>query len=372
MAEASHYDASKADYAVNFIELLSHTKGTWAGKKFKLLPWQEQIIRDVFGVVKENGYRQFNTAYIEIGKKNGKELALDTPIPTPDGFTSMGDLKVGDIVFDENGEPCHVVAKSEVDDTEQAYRLTFRDGSSIVAGERHLWNVEYIHGKPRAKQWSTGEIYKRTMDHRDRFKDNPKKCKESIIRIPVTKPLQAEERELPVDPYLYGYWLGNGCADAAWITVRDSDVDEIKKHIPYNLYHEYQQPGSKRLFYEELKRILVPNFRMKKIAPEYLRASERQRWELLQGLMDSDGCIGTRKSQSVYVSTIRELAESVRELLWSLGIKNSMTTTDSTRYGEPTGETLYVIRYTTFEDQPTSKLKRKNERSRERVKPTRS
>ena len=76
MAETSHYDKGKADYAVNFIELLSHTKGTWAGKKFELLPWQEQIIRDVFGVVKENGYRQFNTAYIEIGKKNGKsELA---------------------------------------------------------------------------------------------------------------------------------------------------------------------------------------------------------------------------------------------------------------------------------------------------------
>ena len=69
MAETSHYDKGKADYAVNFIELLSHTKGTWAGKKFKLLPWQEKVIRDVFGVVKENGYRQFNTAYIETPKK---------------------------------------------------------------------------------------------------------------------------------------------------------------------------------------------------------------------------------------------------------------------------------------------------------------
>ena len=76
MAETSHYDKGKADYAVNFIELLSHTKGTWAGKKFKLLPWQEKVIRDVFGVVKENGYRQFNTAYIETPKKMGKsELA---------------------------------------------------------------------------------------------------------------------------------------------------------------------------------------------------------------------------------------------------------------------------------------------------------
>ncbi len=76
MAKGSHYDKSAADYAVAFIQELCHTKGTWAGKKFQLLDWQEQIIRDIFGTVKQNGYRQFNTAYIEIPKKNGKsELA---------------------------------------------------------------------------------------------------------------------------------------------------------------------------------------------------------------------------------------------------------------------------------------------------------
>ena len=76
IAEDSKYDKKAADYAVSFIECLSHTKGTWAGKKFELLDWQEQIIRDLFGILKPNGYRQFNTAYIEIPKKNGKsELA---------------------------------------------------------------------------------------------------------------------------------------------------------------------------------------------------------------------------------------------------------------------------------------------------------
>ena len=74
--EDSTYSKDLADYAVSFIECLTHTKGTWAGKPFKLLDWQEQIIRDLFGVVKPNGYRQFNTAYIEIPKKMGKsELA---------------------------------------------------------------------------------------------------------------------------------------------------------------------------------------------------------------------------------------------------------------------------------------------------------
>ncbi|MFI3096416.1 terminase large subunit [Streptococcus suis] len=76
MLPTSHYDKVKADRAVTFINNLSHTKGKWAGKRFDLLPWQEQIIRDLFGIVKEDGNRQFLTAYIEIPKKNGKsELA---------------------------------------------------------------------------------------------------------------------------------------------------------------------------------------------------------------------------------------------------------------------------------------------------------
>ncbi|HEO4069027.1 TPA: terminase large subunit [Streptococcus agalactiae] len=76
MLPTSHYDKAKADRAVTFINNLAHTKGKWAGKKFDLLPWQEQIVRDLFGIVKEDGNRQFLTAYIEIPKKNGKsELA---------------------------------------------------------------------------------------------------------------------------------------------------------------------------------------------------------------------------------------------------------------------------------------------------------
>lgn len=76
MAESSNYNKASADYAVMFIENLCHTKGTWAGKPFELIDWQEQIIRDLFGTLKPNGYRQFNTAYIEIPKKQGKsELA---------------------------------------------------------------------------------------------------------------------------------------------------------------------------------------------------------------------------------------------------------------------------------------------------------
>lgn len=374
MLPESHYDAAKADRAVRFIENLCHTKGRWAGKPFWLLPWQEQIIRDIFGIVKEDDTRQFRTAYVEIPKKNGKQLALDTPIPTPQGFTNMGDLKVGDTVFDENGIPCHVVAKSPVDDTEQAYKLTFKDGTSIIAGERHLWNCQYIYGKRKDVLWTTGEIYRRTTEYRQRFSDRPQTKRDSLIRIPVCGVLQTKTADLPIEPYLYGYWLGNGNAVKPEITVRTEDVEDIISNIPYKVHNRYPQKcgGSEIIKYNELKAVLLDSFREKRIRPEYLRASAEQRWALLQGLMDSDGCIGERKGQSVYVTTLRELALSVRELLWSLGIKNAVKCESSTRHGWPTGEILYIVRFTTFDDQPTSRLKRKNTRTQARLKETRS
>ena len=76
MLPTSHYDQKRADHAVAFIQNLKHTKGKWDGKPFLLLPWQEQIVRDIFGIVKADGKRQFRSAYVEIPKKNGKsELA---------------------------------------------------------------------------------------------------------------------------------------------------------------------------------------------------------------------------------------------------------------------------------------------------------
>ncbi|MGO1368519.1 terminase large subunit [Senegalia sp. (in: firmicutes)] len=72
MLPTSYYDSEKSEYVINFIENLKHTKGEWHNKPFILLPWQKEIIRNLFGVIKEDGYRQFNTGYVEIPKKQGK------------------------------------------------------------------------------------------------------------------------------------------------------------------------------------------------------------------------------------------------------------------------------------------------------------
>ncbi len=89
------FDREKADHAVDFINCLKHTKGRWRGVPFELLPWQDRIIRDVFGTVKENGYRQYNTAYVEIPKKNGKsELAAGVAL-----YMTCGDGEWGAEVY---------------------------------------------------------------------------------------------------------------------------------------------------------------------------------------------------------------------------------------------------------------------------------
>ena len=109
MLPTSHYDEDRANRAVRFIENLKHTKGRWAGKRFWLLPWQEQIIRDVFGIVDENGHRQFRTAYVEIPKKNGKsELAAAVALyllyadnePSAEVYGAAADRQQASIVFD--------------------------------------------------------------------------------------------------------------------------------------------------------------------------------------------------------------------------------------------------------------------------------
>lgn len=89
------FDETKAQRTLQFINNLKHTKGRWHGMPFDLLPWQEEIIKDVFGTIKENGARQYNTAYVEIPKKNGKsELAAAIAL-----YMTCGDLEWGAEVY---------------------------------------------------------------------------------------------------------------------------------------------------------------------------------------------------------------------------------------------------------------------------------
>lgn len=109
MGENSYYDQLSADIAVGFINCLKHPGGQWVGQPFELMPWQERIIRDIFGVKKENGYRQFRFSYTEIPKKQGKsELAAAVALlltcadrePRAEVYSCASDRQQASIVFD--------------------------------------------------------------------------------------------------------------------------------------------------------------------------------------------------------------------------------------------------------------------------------
>ncbi|MCD8013315.1 MAG: terminase large subunit [Lachnospiraceae bacterium] len=136
MLPTSHYEKKKGDKAVNFIEQLCHTKSKWAGKRFWLLPWQEQIVRDVFGIVKADGTRQFRTAFVEIPKKNGKsELAAAIALyllyadgeASPEVYGAASDRQQASIVFD--------VAKRMVEQNK-----TLLKRSKIMTAQKRLVN----------------------------------------------------------------------------------------------------------------------------------------------------------------------------------------------------------------------------------------
>lgn len=109
MLPTSHYDKAAADFAVTFIENLCHTKGKWAGQPFKLIPWQEQLVRDVFGILNPDGTRQFRVCYCEIPKKQGKSelaAAIALYLTCADGeqraetYGAAADRKNASIVFE--------------------------------------------------------------------------------------------------------------------------------------------------------------------------------------------------------------------------------------------------------------------------------
>ena len=173
MLPTSHYDKVKADRAVVFIENLRHTKGKWAGKRFWLLPWQEQIIRDLFGVLKPNGYRQFNTAYIEIPKKQGKsELAAAVALLLTCGdgeeraevYGCAADRNQAKIVFDvavDMVRLCPALAK-RVKIQESQKRLTYLPTNSFYqvlsadVANKHGFNThgvifDELHTQPNRK-----------------------------------------------------------------------------------------------------------------------------------------------------------------------------------------------------------------------------
>lgn len=160
----------------------------------------------------------------------GKALALDTPLPTPGGWTTMGEVQVGDELFDAEGRPTRVVATTEVMVDRPCYEVEFSDGTVIVADEQHLWRTETRASRRSAQEALTKNCHQRTFAEVRTTGEIAAtlRCRTADRRInhSVTnaEPLQLPEQDLLVPPYTLGVWLGDGTTAAAQITSIDPEI----------------------------------------------------------------------------------------------------------------------------------------------------
>lgn len=298
--------------------------------------------------------------------KTGKALALDTPIPTPSGWTTMGDLKAGDVIFDEEGKPCEVLMATGVQMNRTCYRVEFSDGTSIVADAEHLWATN-AHGSRETKVVNTETI-------RDTLHYGTKKW--NTHSITNTLPIETPEADLPIPPYVFGVWLGDGNCRHPQITVGEQDRDETIANIErdYGVFCGIPKVDTRtgaytvRLFTDRCRtrkdsvqakmiRMGVLGKEQKFIPDIYLRASIAQRTALLQGLMDSDGTISKTGGLELTTS-YPPLRAGIMELLRSLGFK------PSGNVKKTSAKDSFRIRFHTDTGAPPFRLARKAARLR--------
>lgn len=267
-------------------------------------------------------YETFLTGGGFVHHNTGKALDVRTPLPTPEGWKTMGDVQVGDKVFDDNGKECNVTFVTEYQYDRECFEVVFDNGDTVIADAEHQWAVSLREHRRKAikegKSVAESELVLQTKDLLD-FQN-----KHYAIRL--TEPVQYSEKELTIDPYVLGYWLGDGNTNTTILTIGDEDKIESLERIKSYGYSvkEYKQKYTYKLenVFEDFKSLSVIN--NKHIPLIYLQGSTEQRLELLRGLLDSDGSYNGRDGTIEFTSSDELLATNVKELLASLGIKASL------------------------------------------------
>lgn len=379
-------NAAIAPAIANFKPPEDLTVSEWADKYRRLSPeasaepgpWRTSrtpYLRDIMDAFTDPKVRRL---VMVSSSQIGKALALDTPIPTPDGWAQMGDIQPGAKVFDESGRPCTVLAVSEIMHGRKCYEITFSDGAKITADAEHRWDVESfqaIRFEGRRAVYSgvitTDEIAKSykivAPNGRHRFK----------YAIQTSSPLDLPPADLPFPPYSLGVWLGDGNSYSAQVTIAKQDADiidhmkadgleiavEEKAATTYLVRIAPRDPGDlkKPTGHSMLRKLGV--IKNKHIPPQYLRASADQRLALLQGIMDTDGSISSVGHCEITLKSKR-LIFDVSELLHSLGIKHTIKEKIARCTNSPTNYegTVYRASFMIYDDVPVFRTERKRAR----------
>jgi predicted phage terminase large subunit-like protein len=292
----------------------------------------------------------------------GKLENIFNAIPTPSGFKKMVDIRPGDFIFGADGKPHLVLAESDIEFV-PGYKLIFDDGASVIAHDQHLWvtfdakemaaitrrdpafRAARRAKRPSRAKHSQGEY--KSLAVAERNAKNPPAIKpapagtvrstaeivatlttggrQSNHAIQVAKPIDLPRRDLLVDPYVLGIWLGDGSTGSGTITSMDQEIVNAVEAAgyPVSSFHKKENNQAANWCHSGLRKHLrlLGVLKNKHIPHDYLWASEEQRVALLQGLMDTDGTVAKGSGSAEFCNTNKNLAEGVAHLARSLGMK---------------------------------------------------
>jgi hypothetical protein len=258
--------------------------------------------------------------------RDWKGLALNTPLATPTGWTTMGEVKVNDEIIDGDGMPTKVIHVSE-DHFNPCYKITFDTNETLVADHEHKWEVVF-------KDKKTGRDETTVMTTEDMKAHIENDC---AIKISTVNP-DFDWKELPIEPYVLGLWLADGNRTCGTITC---DREDIWNHIE-NLGYETSENHNENFDKTESRTIYGLRTELRKlnllgdkhIPLIYLRASYNQRLELLRGFMDGDGHFHKKRKRNVMETTSKAQANYTMELVASLGWKPTLIQATTSGFGK--------------------------------------
>lgn len=274
----------------------------------------------------------------------GKALALDTEVPTTNGWTTMGKINIGDELFDESGNVCRVTKISDINLDRECYKLKFDDGTEIVADEEHQWLTstrsdrlsKYRSRNRPLKNKGSDQTHKRTFPSVKTTRDISQTlfCDAFSRRnhqIFLCEPLDLPEVSLPINPYTLGVWLGDGRSNDGGITCHEEEILR-SLYVFGEVLNKWKHGKTYNIINLKQKLRSLDLLNAKRIPKIYLRSSFEQRISLLRGLMDTDGTCGEKRGCE-FTSTNRILALGVHELACSLGLKATISEGRATLYG---------------------------------------
>ena len=264
---------------------------------------------------------------------SGKGNWVECRIPTPKGIKRFGDLKEGDFVFDHYGKPTKVL-KVYKRGFLDAYKVTLSDGRSTIVSGDHLWTVYRTPYSNRKYTLELSDIIKEGVRAEDKREN--RKFGRPKFYIPCQGIQEYTEKVLPVNPYVFGAFMGNGCLTETGLTFSSNDYETV--HKLELLLGEHVTAVRRSIknyswdFFDHVTRMKTSDFfeslySYEKYIPScYKYNSVENRFALLQGLFDTDGSVTiTGKRLHVTYSTVsKRLAEDVKEVLSSVGIVSTI------------------------------------------------